>query len=43
MNNKITPKDRSEVEIAGYRDVLYTIHNGYNAIRLVEGMPSGED
>lgn len=38
MNNNITPKDRSEGEIAGYRDVLNTIHNGYDAIPLTEGV-----
>ncbi len=32
MDNKISPKNRSESEIAGYRDVLSTIHNAYEAI-----------
>ncbi|MEA4828336.1 MAG: Fic family protein [Clostridium sp.] len=32
INNKIEPKDRSESEIAGYRDVLNTIHSSYDAI-----------
>ena len=31
MNNKAEPKDRSESEIAGYRDVLNTIHSAYDA------------
>ncbi|WP_297634982.1 Fic family protein [uncultured Clostridium sp.] len=32
MNNKVEPKDRSESEIAGYRDVLNTIHSAFDAI-----------
>ncbi|MEX0806071.1 MAG: Fic family protein [Candidatus Binatia bacterium] len=31
---KVTPKDRSEQEVAGYRDVLATIHANYNKLRL---------
>ncbi len=29
VSEKTTPRDRSEQEIAGYRDVLNTIHNSY--------------
>lgn len=32
MDNKIEPRDRSESEIAGYRDVLNTIHSAFDAI-----------
>jgi hypothetical protein len=32
MDNKIEPRDRSESEIAGYRDVLSTIHSAFDAI-----------
>lgn len=32
MNNKIEPRDRSESEIAGYRDVLNTVHSDFDAI-----------
>lgn len=32
MDNKIEPRDRSENEIAGYRDVLNTIHSSFEAI-----------
>lgn len=32
VNNKVEPRDRSESEIAGYRDVLNTIHSSYDAI-----------
>ncbi len=31
---KVTPKDRSEQEVAGYRDVLATIHSNHNKIHL---------
>lgn len=31
---KVAPKDRSEQEVAGYRDVLATIHANYNKLRL---------
>lgn len=34
MSNKVQPKDRSESEIAGYRDVLNTIHSAYDAIPI---------
>lgn len=34
MSNKVEPKDRSESEIAGYRDVLNTIHSAYDAIPI---------
>jgi len=36
--NKTTPKGRSEREIAGYRDVLNTIHENYDYIPLRPGM-----
>ena len=36
--NKTTPKNRSEREIAGYRDVLNTIHENYPYIPLRPGM-----
>lgn len=32
MDNKIETRDRSESEIAGYRDVLSTIHSAFDAI-----------
>ncbi|ABI69836.1 conserved hypothetical protein [Syntrophomonas wolfei subsp. wolfei str. Goettingen G311] len=32
MQNKVQPANRSEGEIAGYRDVLATIHSSYDAI-----------
>lgn len=31
---KVTPRDRSEQEVAGYRDVLATIHANYSKQRL---------
>ena len=34
INEKTMPKTRSEQEIAGYRDVLSTIHNNYEYIPL---------
>lgn len=34
MDNKIAPRDRSESEIAGYRDVLNTIHSAFDAIPI---------
>jgi Fic family protein len=34
MSNKVEPRDRSESEISGYRDVLETIHTAYDAIPL---------
>ena len=36
--NKTTPKGRSEREIAGYRDVLNTIHESYDYIPVRPGM-----
>ena len=36
--NKTTPKGRSEREIAGYRDVLTTIHENYDYIPIKPGM-----
>ena len=36
--NKTTPKGRSEREIAGYRDVLNTIHEDYDFIHVRPGM-----
>ena len=36
--NKTTPKSRSEREIAGYRDVLNTIHENYDFIPIKPGM-----
>ncbi len=34
MQQKSTPQDRSEAEIAGYRDILATIHASYDAIPI---------
>lgn len=36
--NKTTPKGRSEREIAGYRDVLNTVHESYDYIPIKSGM-----
>ena len=36
--NKTTPKGRSEYEIAGYRDVLTTVHKNYDFIPIRPGM-----
>lgn len=36
--NKTTPKNRSEREIAGYRDVLNTIHENYDYIPVRPGV-----
>jgi Fic family protein len=36
--NKTTPRDRSEQEIAGYRDVLGTIHGNHGAMKLTPGL-----
>lgn len=36
--NKTTPKGRSEREIAGYRDVLDTVHENYDYIPVRPGM-----
>jgi Fic family protein len=38
VRNKTTPRSRSEREIAGYRDVLNTIHENYAFIPLRPGM-----
>lgn len=35
MNNTTMPKNRSEKEISGYRDVLSTIHENFEYIRLI--------
>lgn len=34
VNNKVEPKNRNEEEIAGYRDVLNTIHENYEFIDI---------
>ena len=34
VNNKVKPKNRNEEEIAGYRDVLNTIHENYDYIDI---------
>ena len=34
VNNKVEPKNRNEEEIAGYRDVLNTIHENYDYINI---------
>lgn len=36
--DKTTPKGRGEREIAGYRDVLNTIHENYDYIPIIPGM-----
>ena len=36
--NKTTPKGRNESEIAGYRDVLNTVHESYDYIPVKPGM-----
>lgn len=38
VRDKTTPKNRSEREIAGYRDVLSTIHENYDYIPAKPGM-----
>ncbi len=38
VRNKTTPRSRSEREIAGYRDVLATIHENYEFIPIRPGM-----
>lgn len=38
VHDKTTPKNRSEREIAGYRDVLGTIHENYDYIPVRPGM-----
>lgn len=34
LGNKVTPKNRDEEEIVGYRDVLELIHENYNEIKI---------
>src|SRR3990172_2491369 len=36
VEEKATPANRSEAEIAGYRDVLNTIHNNYEHVPFTE-------
>ena len=38
VKDKTTPRNRSEKEIAGYRDVLSTIHENHNYIPVKPGM-----
>lgn len=38
VGSKTTPKDRSEQEIAGYRDVLQTIHANAHEMRFTSGL-----
>jgi Fic family protein len=38
VEKKSPPRDRPEEEIAGYRDVLDTIHGGHQGIRLSNGI-----
>jgi Fic family protein len=38
VSEKTTPRDRSEQEIAGYRDVLNTIHSSYAYIPFTPGV-----
>ena len=38
VKDKTTPRNRSEKEIAGYRDVLATIHENHNYIPVKPGM-----
>ena len=38
VKDKNTPRDRSEKEIAGYRDVLATIHDSFEYIPVKSGM-----
>ena len=38
VRNKTTPRSRSEREIAGYRDVLNTIHENYDYIPIRPGL-----
>ncbi|WP_418790580.1 Fic family protein [Phosphitispora sp. TUW77] len=38
MEDKTSPRNRSEGEIAGYRDVLATIHASYNNISITPGV-----
>jgi Fic family protein len=36
--NKTTPRDRSEQEIAGYRDVLNTLHRNHEGMKLTSSL-----
>ena len=38
VQNKTTPRDRSEQEIAGYRDVLDIIHSNHEGMKLTSGL-----
>ena len=38
VNDKVEPRNRNESEIAGYRDVLSTIHDSYEYINLSSGV-----
>jgi hypothetical protein len=38
---KVTPKDRSEQEVAGYRDVLATINANYSKLSLSPDLIQG--
>ena len=38
VQEKTTPRNRDESEIAGYRDVLNTIHENYDFIPVTPGM-----
>jgi Fic family protein len=38
VEHKTTPQNRSEQEIAGYRDVLETIHTNHSAMRLTPNL-----
>jgi Fic family protein len=38
VGEKTTPRNRSEQEIAGYRDVLNTIHTNHEHMRLTSGL-----
>jgi len=38
MERKATPTDRSEQEIAGYRDVIDTIHTSYRDISFTPNL-----
>lgn len=38
VNDKVEPRNRNESEIAGYRDVLGTIHDSYEYINVTSGV-----
>jgi hypothetical protein len=38
VSQRIEPRDRDEAEIAGYRDVLATIHEDYEHIEVKPGV-----